>query len=143
VLLSLESEWPLVPAEAEELLVPAAEVMAGMVEFEAEEALYHDQYGLLRGRALPRLQHTHRRGCLATRGDRSAVKGHVTIESSTLVAAVLVRVARALLVAVLQADLVRRFFVGAPTFLVLQDRVGEFALAEVVASAQRLVDVGT
>ena len=37
MLLPLESvEWLLVPVE-EELFVPAAEVMAGMVEFEVEE----------------------------------------------------------------------------------------------------------
>lgn len=33
-------EWPLVPAAEELLFVPAAEVMAGMVELEVEEVWY-------------------------------------------------------------------------------------------------------
>jgi hypothetical protein len=93
------------------------------------------------GYALSRLEYTDGRSSLASR-DRSAVEGHVTEVSGTLVTAVLVRVARALLVAVVQADCVGRLLARAVAFLVLQDCVGEFALALVVASSQRLVDVG-
>lgn len=47
------------------------------------------------------------------------------------------------MVAVLNAELLNRLLVRAPAVLVLQDSVGEFALALVVASTQRLIDVGT
>ena len=47
------------------------------------------------------------------------------------------------MVTALDADLLGRLLVRAEAFLVLQDGVGELALAQIVASAQRLVDVGT
>jgi hypothetical protein len=47
------------------------------------------------------------------------------------------------LVAALYADRLRRLLVRAPAFLILQDCVGEFALAAVVTEPKRLVDVGT
>ena len=50
-------------------------------------------------------------------------------------------VAGASLVAVLDIDHLRRLIVGAPAFLVLEDGVGELALAVVVAEAKGLVDV--
>jgi hypothetical protein len=83
---------------------------------------------------------TDRRGSVAA-GDGSSVKRHVRVQSSALVATLLVRVAGAGLVAVLYVDRLRRLVVRAPAFLPLEDGVGEFALAVVVAEAEGLVDV--
>jgi hypothetical protein len=91
---------------------------------------------------IPRHEYTDRRCCLAAR-DGSAIESNVSEQTGTLVAALLVRVARTSLVAALQADLLSRLVVRAVAFLVLENCVGELALAHVVASAQRLVDVGT
>jgi hypothetical protein len=91
---------------------------------------------------LPRHEYTNS-GCGLAARDGSAIKSDVSEQTGTLVAALLVRVAGASLVAALQADLLRRLFVRAVAFLVLEDCVGELALAQVVASTQRLVDVGT
>jgi hypothetical protein len=92
--------------------------------------------------ALPRFGYTDSRGCLATR-DGSAIESDVSEQPTALVSALLVRVARASLVAALNADLLGRLLVRAEAFLVLQNCVGELALAQIVASAQRLVDIGT
>jgi len=92
--------------------------------------------------ALPRFGYTDSRGCLATR-DGSAIESDVSEQASALVSALLVRVARASLVAPFYVDLLIRLLVRAVAFLVLENCVGEFALAQIVASAQRLVDVGT
>jgi hypothetical protein len=92
--------------------------------------------------ALPRFGCTYSRCCLAT-GDGSAIESDISEQASALVAALLVRVARTSLVTALNADLLGRLLVRAEAFLVLQDGVGELALAQIVASAQRLVDVGT
>ena len=83
---------------------------------------------------------TDRRGSVAA-GDGSSVKRHVSVQAGALVATLLVRVAGASLVAVLDVDRLRRLVVGAPAFLVLEDGVGEFALAFVVAETEGLVDV--
>lgn len=86
------------------------------------------------------MNETYRRGSVAAR-DGTTVKRNVRVQSSTLVAALLAGVTGADLVAVLYADGLRRLVVGAPAFLVLEDGVGEFALAFVVAEAEGLVDV--
>jgi hypothetical protein len=83
---------------------------------------------------------TDRRGSVAA-GDRSSIKRNVRVQSSALVAALLVGVAGAGLVAVLYVNGLRRLVVRAPAFLPLEDGVGEFALAVVVAEAEGLVDV--
>jgi hypothetical protein len=81
------------------------------------------------------------RRCSVAAGDGSSVKRNVRVQAGALVAALLIGVARAALVAVLYANRLRRLVVGAPAFLVLEDCVGEFALAVVVAEAKGLVDV--
>ena len=91
-------------------------------------------------RETSRRVNTDRRGSVAAR-DRSSVKRNVRVQAGALVAALLVGVAGADLVAVVYADCLRRLVVGAPAFLVLEDGVGEFALAFVVAEAKGLVDV--
>jgi hypothetical protein len=90
-----------------------------------------------------RNEYTDRRICLTTTRDRSPVKEHVSKQPGTFVATLLVRIARTALVAALYADRLRRLLVRAPAFLILQDCVGEFALAAVVTEPKRLVDVGT
>ena len=145
--------WPLPPAEEEELeddegLEPVA--LLGMVWFEeavetepAEEACLYNQYVYTMPGFLAwdcETSNTDRR-CSVAAGDWSSVKRHVSVQASALVAALLVRVAGARLVAVLDVDSLRRLVVGAPAFLVLEDGVGEFALAVVVAEAEGLVDV--
>jgi hypothetical protein len=92
--------------------------------------------------ALPRLEYAYSRCCLATR-DGSTIESDISEQASALVATLLVRVARAALVAALDADLLSRLLARAVAFLVLENCVGELALAQIVASAQRLVDVGT
>jgi len=81
------------------------------------------------------------RRCSVAAGDGSSVKRNVRVQSSALVAALLVGVAGTGLVAVLYVDRLRRLVVGAPAFLPLEDGVGEFPLAVVVAEAEGLVDV--
>lgn len=88
------------------------------------------------------ISNTNRR-CSVAAGDGSSVKRHVSVQAGALVATLLVRVAGASLVAVLDVDRLRRLVVGAPAFLVLEDSVGEFALAVVVAQAKGLIDVLT
>ena len=88
-----------------------------------------------------RNEYTDRRCGVAT-GDRSPVKRHINKQTGTLVATLLLRVAWTILVAAVYADLLDRLLVRAPALLILQDCVGEFALAFVVASAKRLVDIG-
>jgi hypothetical protein len=83
---------------------------------------------------------TDRRGSVAA-GDGSTVERNVGVKASALVTALLIGVARAGLVALVYADGLRRLVVRAPAFLILQDGVGEFALALVVAEAEGLVDV--
>lgn len=95
----------------------------------------------LTARPSMRNEYTNRRCGVAT-GDRSPVKRHVRKQTGTLVATLLLRVAWAILVAAVYADLLGRLLVRAPALLVLQDGEGEFALAFVVASAKRLVDIG-
>jgi hypothetical protein len=92
--------------------------------------------------ALPRSGYTYSRCCLATR-DGSTIESDISEQASALVTTLLVRVAGTSLVAALDADLLGRLLVRAVAFLVLQNCVGELALAQIVASAQRLVDVGT
>jgi hypothetical protein len=91
-------------------------------------------------RETSRRVNTDRRGSVAAR-DRSSVKRNVRVQSSALVAALLVWVAGAGLVAVFYIDSLRRLVVRAPAFLPLEDGVGEFALAVVVAETEGLVDV--
>lgn len=86
------------------------------------------------------MSNTDRRGSVAA-GDGSSVKRNVSVQASALVAALLVRVAGAGLVALVYADGLGRLVVRAPAFLVLEDGVGELALAVVVAEAEGLVDV--
>jgi len=148
---------PLAFSPAEELLFVAVEelwVEAGMVELEAEEAdpaaVVCSKFSMCifdtatrDHRIIPqdsKTNDTDRRCCVATR-DRSTVKRHVSEQIGTLVATLLVWVAGAGLVAALYADRLRWFVVRAPTFLILENGVGEFALAFVVAEAKGLVDV--
>lgn len=64
-------------------------------------------------------EYTDRRCCLIARRDRSAVKSHVSEQIATFVATLLVRVARASLVAALYADCLGGLLVRAPAVLVL------------------------
>ena len=83
---------------------------------------------------------TDRRGSVAA-GDGSTVERNVGVKASALVAALLAGVAGASLVALVYADGLGRLVVRAPALLVLEDGVGELALAVVVAEAEGLVDV--
>jgi len=149
--------WPLPLPPAEEVELEADEgpepvALPGMVWFEAGEAEPEDEdeafsqvstcYNIPGG-SLERHCETNDtdRRCSIAAGDGSSVKRHVSVQAGALVAALLVRVAGASLVAVLDVDRLRRLVVGAPAFLVLEDGVGEFALAVVVAEAKGLVDV--
>jgi hypothetical protein len=87
-----------------------------------------------------RRAYTDRRSSVAA-GDGSSVERNVSVQASALVAALLVGIAGAGLAAVLYGDSLGRLVVRAPAFLVLEDGVGEFALAVVVAETKGLVDV--
>jgi len=125
-----------------------------MVEFEAEEpddtaadddddACGHNQYRYIispRGTMAPAISGTNRR-CSIAAGDGSSVESDVSKQPGALIATLLIRVTGARLVALVYADCLSWLVVGAPAFLVLQDCVGEFALAFLVAEAKGLVDV--
>lgn len=141
--------WPLPPAEEVEFEGPEPVALPGMVWFEAgetepaDEACSDGQYVYTMPSFLAEtcMRNDTDRRCSVAAGDGSSVKRHVSVQAGALVAALLVRVAGASLVAVLDIDHLRRLIVGAPAFLVLEDGVGELALAVVVAEAKGLVDV--
>ena len=133
---------------AEEVLLEPdeeLEVMAGAVAFEAEEGEADCLHVSVCCFATCTFELSVQnectdRGCCAG-GRIATLEGHVAKESSVLGAAVLIGVAGALLVALLDVDLIGWLVVSAPAFLVLQDCVGEFANTFIVAQAEGVVDV--